>query len=218
MGGRGATRFTPKLPKGGGRSGQSSGVIWRNETLKEALGKKGKPESMAEAAATVNPAYSRNYEEYQINCQRCVVAYELNRRGYDVEALPNHGDKWDEVVPVSLKSGNIEGRWKGAFKGAKTVNVGANNAAEVQANIERQMAQWGDGARAVVQVFWKGGGGHVYNAENTGTGVHYIDAQHPNSHVRNYLQEARPSKVMLIRTDNLRISDRAKYFVKPAQK
>ena len=58
----------------------------------------------------------------------------------------------------------------------------------------------------------------VLFSENTGNGIHYVDAQNPNMRVRDYLKDARPSSVMLVRTDNLKISDRAKYFVKPNQK
>ena len=32
----------------------------------------------------------KTYKPYHVNCQSCVVAYELRRRGYDVEALPNY--------------------------------------------------------------------------------------------------------------------------------
>ena len=35
-----------------------------------------------------NPNYKVGIrDEYSINCQSCVVAYELRRRGYDVETL-----------------------------------------------------------------------------------------------------------------------------------
>ena len=37
-----------------------------------------------------NPNYIKN-RAYQINCQSCVVAYELRRRGFDVEAFGNTG-------------------------------------------------------------------------------------------------------------------------------
>lgn len=39
-----------------------------------------------------NPKYGQN-ELYRINCQSCVVAYELRRRGFDVEALPRSTDQ-----------------------------------------------------------------------------------------------------------------------------
>ena len=38
------------------------------------------------------PRYENLNRPYRINCQTCVVAYEMRRRGYDVEAQPNWGD------------------------------------------------------------------------------------------------------------------------------
>ena len=36
-----------------------------------------------------NPMYPTGERPYRVNCQSCVVAYELRRQGFDVEALPN---------------------------------------------------------------------------------------------------------------------------------
>lgn len=44
------------------------------------------PYSMVKATARTNPFYSLNIPEYTENCQRCVIAYELLRRGYTVTA------------------------------------------------------------------------------------------------------------------------------------
>jgi len=215
MGGRGSgSNIIPRRGGGGGSSGGQSqqSLLVQNRTLKEAIGEKGTPKTIGAALNDVNPHFSRNYEEFQINCQRCVVAYELNRRGYDVEALPNPGDKWAQVA-FRAKDGTIEARWKGAFRHAKTTNVAADRTSKVEANIEKAMKGFGPGSRGVVQVFWKNGGGHVYNVENVGGRITYIDAQGPGRQAGTFLKDAIPSKVMLIRTDNLRISNRAKEFV-----
>ena len=37
-----------------------------------------------------NPRYLED-RKYRTNCQSCVIAYEMRRRGYDVEAAPNEG-------------------------------------------------------------------------------------------------------------------------------
>lgn len=97
--------------------------------------------------------------EFSENCQRAVVAYEARRRGYKVTAQPTYeGDKLPQIVKSN-------GRWQGAFKGAKTEMVSGKNAKEVQKNIESKMKQYGNGSRAVVGVQWKNGGGHVFNVE-----------------------------------------------------
>ncbi|MDE7332460.1 MAG: hypothetical protein K2O16_09485 [Lachnospiraceae bacterium] len=36
----------------------------------------------------MNPGFSTHTHEYMEKCQRCVVAYEVRRRGYDVVAKP----------------------------------------------------------------------------------------------------------------------------------
>lgn len=51
------------------------------------LGPRGKQKTVDEALAGSNPHY-REGREWQQNCQRCIYAYEMQRRGYDVEALP----------------------------------------------------------------------------------------------------------------------------------
>lgn len=49
--------------------------------------KKGKPMTHEEAdAMRANPNFSRDSKDYCYNCQCCVLAYEMRRRGYDVQA------------------------------------------------------------------------------------------------------------------------------------
>ena len=96
MGGRGASA----------RSGGSS-----------ALGKQGKPKTPEEALANANAANYNKDRAYQINCQRVVWAYELQRRGYDVEALPNNdnlgsGTNWHSIVDGTLNREHL-GNWLG---------------------------------------------------------------------------------------------------------
>lgn len=168
-----------------------------------------------------NPNFSRDYKEFSHNCQRVVVAYELLRRGYDVEALPTYkGDKLN-TVPYS-KDGIFHGRWRGAFQNAKTESVGASTGSGVMENITKKMQQYGNGARAVVQIFYNRGGGHVFNVENDNGRVVYIEAQAGKLKDRD-MQElmtnrVRTGDVNIVRVDNLRISDRARNFVRPRKK
>ena len=58
----------------------------RRRELEKALSGKGLPMSIDKAdRSNTNPRYDRQ-RGYQINCQSCVPAYEMRRRGYDVEA------------------------------------------------------------------------------------------------------------------------------------
>lgn len=208
-------KFSPVFPKGQ-KPNWSNGLGTKVEgTLKEAIGAKGSPATIDEAIK-VNPHYSIDYREYSSNCQRCVVAYELQRRGYDVQALATYkGDTLPQVAYYDTNRKTWEGRWKGAFKGAKTINVGVRgNAQKTIENMNGAMRGFGPGSRGVVQVFWKSGGGHVFNVENDRGIIKYVDAQ-TNRHVniKNYMAMAVPGSVNLVRTDNLQISERAKNFV-----
>lgn len=218
MGGRGSSSgMTFSIPSGGSNYSPYSVSEQLPKTSKEAIGIKGKPRSIATALKTVNPNYSNLYSEYSENCQRCVVAYELQRRGYDVEAQPTYeNDTWNS----SFKIGNMYmDRWRGAFRHAKSVSVGSPSGDKVLRNIATEMKSYGPGARAVVSINYKGRGhnGHVFNVENVGGKVQYVDAQTGNRYnqasMKNLFMITRNSDTTLTRTDNLRISERSKEFV-----
>lgn len=223
FGGRGSNSgLSFSIPNGGGDNFDPYSLGERTpETLKDALGSQGKGKSVADALAKTNPNYSRAYSEFSENCQRCVVAYELRRRGYDVEAQPTYkGDAWPQVHVVN---GQRLGRWRGAFRHAVTDKVGVrgNNAkaeAKVLSNIASKMREYGNGARAVVNIGYRGvGTGHVFSVENVGGRIQYVDAQSGQRYnaqsMKNLMHIVDTSTVGLTRTDNLRVSTRTKEFV-----
>lgn len=58
----------------------------------------GKPMTFYEAnVLRGNPNYAIS-EAYQVNCQTCVVAHELRRRGFNIEALANTKGSWSEKL------------------------------------------------------------------------------------------------------------------------
>lgn len=220
MGGRGALSSLPKTDGGGGAGsgGQwSNGLGFQNyDSLKDALGKKGRKRSIADAALNSNPHHDATYtyKEFTENCQRCVVAYEARRRGYDVTAQPTYkGDKLPKVAYVNPNTGAKYSYWMGAFKQAKSERIGGRTAKQTQKNIENKMKSYGDGSRAILRVSWKGGGGHVFNVEQKNGKTYYIDAQVGKRYTSKVFQNIRTEKTQLVRTDNLKFSDRAKNFV-----
>lgn len=84
-----------------------SPVEQNNRDLEKALNiEQGKPMTFEEAnEMRGNPHYAES-EGYRVNCQTCVVANELRRRGFDVEALPNTKGSRNEVL-----SGHTEMIW-----------------------------------------------------------------------------------------------------------
>ena len=181
------------------------------ETLREALGKKGRPMSMENAVRGANPYYDGSYREFSENCQRAVVAYEARRRGYNVTAQPTfEGD----VLPQGNVGGKGNGRWQGAFKGAKSESVGASNGDKVVSNIEKKMADYGDGSRAIVKIQWKNGDGHVFNVERKNGKTYYVDAQiGAKYNPKQLFSQVKPQSTRIVRTDNLKFSDRMKKSV-----
>lgn len=207
MGGRGASSNLKPSVGGGSKSKWSPfGVgdkIPESGRLRESIGHKGKPYSIDNALKNANPNHNFSYSEYSENCQRVVVAYELRRRGYNVTALPTYqGDV--------LSSG---GRWMGAFRGAKTEKVGGKTAKKTQQNLENKMKSYGNGARAVVRI-----PGHVFNCENKNGEIIYVEAQigkrYTSKDVFSNLSPKSLSNIGIVRTDNLRLSDRAHKSVK----
>lgn len=175
------------------------------DTLKKSLGDRKASISPIEAAKGANPYYSRAFREFSENCQRCVVAYELRRRGYNVTAQPTHQNDL-------LRTGD---RWRGAFQHGKTEKVSGSDARQLRQNVTKAIQSYGDGARAVISFAWaKGHSGHVINAENIKGKVHYFESQVGGEYNPNrVLSGVRRGSVKIMRTDNLRISDRAKKSV-----
>lgn len=151
----------------------------------------GEPRTMQEALRTVNPHYSEDYA-YQVNCQRCVLAYEEQRKGLNVEAQPNndstlvrqgklpheHGAFF--IDANGLPSSNQYGHSShvNAYEGQSWDRIPrSNSTARKVRDLTNALERYGDGARFMISVDWKNGGGHVFNAEViNGTAV-FIDAQ-----------------------------------------
>ncbi len=214
-GGRGASY---SQPNGSNDNFASNGVGPKvSSTLKGAIGKKGSPIGIEKAYKDANPNYDRTgtYAEYTTNCQRCVVAYELRRRGYDVTALPKYeGDTLGRVTRID-RNDAIWSRWQGAFRSAKPETVKARTSKKVVKNIEEKMKSYGDGSRGVVTIMYKNSNtGHVFNVEQRKGKTYFVDAQSgQRMWAKNYIDIVDTRTVTLTRTDNLRISDRAKNFV-----
>lgn len=84
---------------------------WNNQynKLKEANLVQGEPMSIEDALGSengvtlVNPNF-KNSVYYQKNCDTCCLAYDMRRRGFDVEALPNLLSDGNPVFDFSFNS------------------------------------------------------------------------------------------------------------------
>lgn len=120
-------------------------------------------------------AWHKLYEEvypYRINCQRCVPAYEMRRRGYKVTALPmpesnDHELKFGIPRDIFL---NDDG------KPSEGERLKAGSNARVTAELMKKMQV---GERGTLTWGWAGRGndGHIINVERTKEGLQFVDAQ-----------------------------------------
>lgn len=177
----------------GGRGG-SSGL--------SNLGPRGKAKDVAQALKDTNPNYSKG-KEYRVNCQRCVYAYEMNRRGYDVEAQPRI------MQGVDTTANN----WRNIMENQTWDKLPSRNTIN---KILEKMNGYGDGARAVVYVAWKGGrSAHVFIAEQQGIGTVFTDPQTGYYvDIHQYMNAAIKGKTEISRIDNLKPSDKINGCVK----
>lgn len=120
-------------------------------------------EVINEALQKINPRYDPRKPDYSQNCSSVVQAYELQRRGLDVQAGPKTG--------VSLAA--IGETWGGTFQ------VVTPRDGDPRTFIESRFKE--PGARGIVYNVWKTGGAHVFNVENVGGQVRFVDGQ-PTPH------------------------------------
>lgn len=188
MGGRGASSG------GGGGGGSGGSTTTLSPELQKVLGKQGKPKGIDQLLQETNPNY-QNDRSYRVNCQRCVYAAELAQRGYDVEALPKVNSATD---PFN------NGMWMHGFEGQTWESNLGSRAKAVELSINDRMGNWGDGSRAIVYVAWKDGGAHVFNVNREKGNTIAFDAQTGKRvDLGRYLSDAKPTKTMLSRVDNL---------------
>ena len=115
---------------------------------------KGEERGRAAAYAGTNPNYvdrRRGAEQYRVNCQRVVMAYELRRRGYNVEALGN-----PNPATTGLSNQAIRQHWKGDRTYAEHTSPQA---------MEAEILQQPKGARGFIAACWLKGSAHIWNYE-----------------------------------------------------
>ena len=161
------------------------------------------PHTLRDDIAAVNPDYKNGHLSTRVNCQRCVVAGEMRRRGYDVVARPAIGQTmyklneqgepeayWDSAEQGGLPylfapdgSVNPNG-FAAAFKDAKPVSCSADSGMMSARSVNRQMKEWGEGARAIVAVYWAG------VARDADQNLYTVDVQDGKWVYRNYKTDA----------------------------
>jgi len=158
-----------------------------------------------------NPNYFTG-TEWQVNCQRCVSAYEARRRGFAVSAKPAIMDGTD-TLPYMMHSRG----WPNVYaEGASYLETPqGKTGSTVLKSILSRMKDYGDGARAIVRVRWQSGGGHVFIAEQVGGITRFVDPQPGELDASYYFSKGmiKPTETRLLRIDDKDFTDLIKECV-----
>jgi hypothetical protein len=119
---------------------------------------------------SANPHYRMIWDSdykkgYRINCQTCVIAYEMRRRGYNVEALPRSNDNWFQDKVASWGELDDDGSAKAWIRPDGTHPVPK----QLNSIYRDEQYKWlGDNmeedARYTFCFCWKGRGAHIIHA------------------------------------------------------
>lgn len=142
-------------------------------------------------------------EGYNNNCVKCVLAFEANMRGADVEAKPfvfASGEELDKARQID-----------NAFNNTDVWNVGRNKRDLVVQEIELTLKEdWGEGSRGIIQI-QSANTKHAMNVINDNGIIKVIDAQAGKQGTITQMLKGLPTRdVTLFRTDNLQIKEEYK--------
>lgn len=141
-----------------------------------------------------------DFYKYSLNCMFTTTAYELRRRGYDVEAAPI-----EKGLPGYHHSATSD--W---FENPKSVGMPTSTFQNEPYSETEMMKQinknFPPGSRGNMIVTWKKGGGHSMVYELTSSGALIIrDAQINKTIPFSTLLPNIESSLVMIRTDNLKL-------------
>lgn len=147
-----------------------------------------------EDQAVINPDYDPKVYANSMNCAYCTAAYELRKRGYDVEAAPANTLTYNTIDEIAS--------W---YKDPDLYHFDTNAARSK--DIENEMLKMGEGARGQYCVYWGQGGGHSMVWEVKNNKVIVKDCQTNRVvDIEEYLPYI--SEGYFFRTDNLELNDR----------
>ena len=137
--------------------------------------KRGKPMNEEQAnKGNANPNFHLGRASgYWNNCQTCVVAYELRRRGYDVSALPKINNP--TMTNLSL---NTSLAWIDPNTGKKPRYIESNKVTTPKRTYNWMKKEIELGGRYTIEFYWDTTGGHIVHARKDNNGeVEMYDPQ-----------------------------------------
>lgn len=127
-------------------------------------------------------AVNHNGANYELgrgtNCMYCTTAYEMRRRGYDVQAQQDWvgGILHADMPDVMFEGAKTEALYDISGRSLNDPSRLADSAVGTQLLMETVEAQ-GEGARGYIGVYWNEGGGHSMAYEVVDGQMHLIDCQ-----------------------------------------
>ena len=146
--------------------------------------------SSYEDMKATNPHYNDSYN-YQINCQRCVPAYEMRRRGYNVTAKPAPDD---DILGLIFEKIFVDMKWQTCSNGSG------------MDDIKEYMKKCGDGSRAEISLQTYEGA-HLFMAEQHNGITYFIDPQNYKADAKKYFEKILIAPTRVCRIDNLKFSE-----------
>lgn len=181
--------------------------------------RKGEPMSHEQAdEMRANPNYKTGEFKYMNNCQVCVLAYEMRRRGYDVEAAPYLSDKKSVTYRLSLMPSNAFYFQKNSSgrpipmesTPVLSGNVGRSKFNRAMWNTYKENLMYNTRAegRYFLSVRWrKGNCGHVIMAERNGGILTFFDPQCGRYvDIEEYAGRIDARVFRIVRVDNLELN------------
>lgn len=169
---------------------------------------KAKGSSKEDDLRDTNPSYGQIDGTGKMNCYACTLAYDLRRRGYDVNAVEDG-------------NGASMGTITSFYKNPKMTYVGRDNTPKLSSNssyrvtseLKDSLMKEPSGSRGYLCLDWAVGSGHAVAYEREGDKVYIYDAQcGERVDIEKYGDLA--SSAVCFRTDNLEIdTDEAKKVV-----
>lgn len=149
-------------------------ALARGEEALSDLPMKTREYSKDEDQAAINPNYEEG-EEWQTNCAYCTAAYDLRRRGYDVEAMPCDDATYDatlDSIPTWYED-TSKADWSGDASVDWFGRIDYDNISKIHEDTKKTFDEMPDGSYGQFCVYWTIGGGHsmVWEKEN---GTTYI--------------------------------------------
>lgn len=156
-----------------------------------------KPRTIEECALYANIKY-RISSKPNINCQRSVVAYDMQRRGKNACAQDMLGNWEIDELANDLNAVYVNSETMYDLPGTGKIGV------------QTMLRNWGNGARAAVSVNWPGSpSGHLFVVEYIDGKFIYVDPQSGKigKFAEDFFEKAELEHTSVTRLDNLKFKD-----------